>query len=140
MLQLHVRRGGNGREVVGEGAGDGQQLLGLDARGDPEAVHLAGDHPGAESHPRSTAGAGAGGLHLDAGGRHGARRRAEGEVLRGVVPRIDAHQCDQVAEALDEDGVGIQAGGSWEGSEGKLPIPPQLRNYPGGGPNRAART
>ena len=34
---------------MGEGAGDGLQLVRLGARGDAEAVHLAGDHAGSEA-------------------------------------------------------------------------------------------
>jgi hypothetical protein len=45
-----------------------------------------------------------------------------------------------VAEAPDEIGVEVQARASREGSRGKLPWRPQLRNYAAGGPKRAVRT
>ena len=42
-------RSGDRGEVVGERAGDGFQLVRLGPRGDAEAVHLAGEHPGPET-------------------------------------------------------------------------------------------
>lgn len=136
QIHLDVRGGRYGGEVVGEGAGDGLQLLRLGARGHPEPIHLAGDHPGPQTDTVGTAGPVIGRVYLDRVTRDGARGGSQSEVLRGVVPRIDSHQGDQVAEALDENGVEIQARGSWEGSGGKLPYWSQLRNYAVGNPSR----
>ena len=97
---------------MGEGPGDGFQLLRLGARGHPEPIHLAGDHSGPETDTVGTAGLVAGRVHLDRVTRDGAGGGDQREVLRGVVPRIDSHQGDQVAEALDENGVEVQARGS----------------------------
>ena len=43
QLDLHVRRGGDRGEIVGEGAGHRLELVGLRARGDAQPVHLTGD-------------------------------------------------------------------------------------------------
>jgi hypothetical protein len=125
---------------VSEGAGDGLQFVRLRARGDAETVHLAGDHAGPEAHafgaPRPLAGR----VHFHRRARDGTGGRGERKILRGVIGWIDPHQRDQVAEAPDEIGVEVQARASWEGSRGKLPWGPQLRNYAAGGPKRAVRT
>ena len=125
---------------MGEGAGDGLQLVRLCARGDAETVHLAGDHAGPEAHALGAPRPLACRVHFyrPAGDRTGGR--GERKILRGVVAWIDPHQRDQVTEAPDEIGVEVQARASWEGSSGKLPWGPQLRNYVAGGPMRAART
>ena len=106
---------------MGEGPGDGRQLVRLGARGDAETVHLAGEHPSPEAHALRASRPIARGVHLDRGARDRTRGRGERKILRSVVAWIDPHQRDQVAEAPDEIGVEVQARASWEGSRGKLP-------------------
>lgn len=106
---------------MGEGAGDGLQLVRLGARRDAETVHLAGDHPGPEAHTFRASRLLARRVHLHRRGRDGIGGRGERKILRGVITWIDPHQRDQVAEAPDEIGVEVQARASWEGSRGKLP-------------------
>ena len=125
---------------MGEGSGDGLQLVRQGARGDPEAVHLAGDHAGPEAHAYGASRPLARRVHIHRRTRDGTGGRGERKILRGVIAWIDPHQRDQVAEAPDEIGVEVQARASREGSRGKLPWRPQLRNYAAGGPHRAART
>lgn len=124
---------------MGEGAGDGLQLMRLGARSDAETVHLAGDHAGPETYalraPRPLARR----VHVHRRAGDGTGCRGERKILRGVVAWIDPHQRDQVAEAPDEIGVEVQVRASWEGCRGKLPRGPQLRNHAAGGPKRAAR-
>jgi len=138
-LDLDVRRGGDGSEIVGEGPGDGLQLVRLGARGDAEPVHLAGEHASPEAHAFRGSRPIARGVHLDRGARDRTRGRGERKILRGVIAWIDPHQRDKVAEAPDEIGVEVQVRASREGSRGKLTRRPQLRNYGAGGPNRAMR-
>lgn len=125
---------------MGEGAGDGLQLVRLGARGDAEPVYLAGEHASPQAYALRTPRPIARGVHLDRGAGDRTGRRGERKILRGVVAWIDPHQRDQVAEAPDEIGVEVQARASREGSRGKLTRRPQLRNYEAGGPNRARRT
>lgn len=125
---------------MGEGPGDGSQLVRLGARGDAEPVHLAGEHASPEAHALRASRPIARGVHLDRGTRDRTRGRGERKVLRGVVAWIDPHQRDQVAEAPDKIGVDVQARASREGSRGKLTGRPQLRNYGAAGPNPAVPT
>jgi hypothetical protein len=125
---------------VGEGAGDGLQFVRLGASGDAKPVHLAGDHAGPEAHAFEAARPLTRRVHFHCRGRNGTGGRGERKILRGVVTWIHPHQRDQVTEAPDEIGVELQARASWEGSRGKLPWGPQLRNYATGAPKRAVRT
>ena len=106
---------------MGEGAGDGLQLVRLGARGDAETVYLAGDHAGPEAHAFGASRPLARRVHFHRRARDGAGGGGECKILRGVIGWIDPHQRDQVAEAPDEIGVEVQARASWEGSRGKLP-------------------
>ena len=125
---------------MGEGAGDGLQLVRLGARGDEEAAHLPGDHACPEAYAFGATRLIARRVHFHRRARDGTGGRGEREILRGVIAWIDPHQRDQVAEAPDEIGVDVQARASREGSGGKLPWRPQLRNHAAGGPKRAVRT
>ena len=124
---------------MGEGAGDGLQLVRLGPRGDAETVHLAGDHAGPEAHALGAPRPLARRAYFHPRARDGTGGRGERKILRGVIAWIDPHQRDQVAEAPDEIGVEVQARASRERSRGKLPWGPQLRNYAAGCPKRAAR-
>ena len=125
---------------MGEGPGDGCQLVRLRARGDEETIDLAREHAGPEAHAIRATRPIARGVHLHGGARDRTGRRGKRKILRGVVAWIDPHQRDQVAEAPDEIGVEVQARASRERSRGKLIGHPQLRNYGAGGPNPAVRT
>ena len=134
-----MRRGRDGREIVGEGAGNGFELVRLRARGDAKAVHLAGEHAGPQTHALGAPRPVARRVHLDRGASNGTGGGGKRKILRRVVAWIHPHQCDQVAESPDEIGVEVQARASRERSRGKLPWGPQLRNYAAGCPKRAAR-
>ena len=81
----------------------------LGPRGDPHRLHLAGQEPGLE---RELVGNDApldAGLDLNRIALHCRHGGGEGEVLRGIVPRVHPEERDQITEPLDEGGLGVQA-------------------------------
>ena len=98
----------DGYGVVRQCAGEREQLVGLGAGGDADRLDVAGEQAALQ---REIVGDDAPfdpGLDLDRVlGLDGRDRRRERQVLRRVVAWIGAQQGDEVAEALDEGGLGV---------------------------------
>ena len=86
-----------------------QQLVGLGARRDVDRLDLSGQEPALEREIVGDDAPGEAGLDIDRLGLDGSTGRGQGEVLRRVVPRVDAQERHQVAEPLDERRLGVHA-------------------------------
>jgi hypothetical protein len=95
---------------VGERARQAQEFLRRGTRADPDRVDATGSQSALEgevlAQHESALNAG---LHDDRVPIHGSGRGGERELLGGIVPGVGPEERDEVAEPLDERGVGIQA-------------------------------
>ena len=121
QLHLYVRGGPwDGDEIMGERAGEREQLVRLGSRGDADDFHLTGEQPPLQGQVVGDDVPLDAGLDLQRLGLDRGSRGRQREILRRIGPGVDAQQRDQVTEPLDERRLSVHAVASvWGG--GLLP-------------------
>ena len=128
QLDLDIGSARDRRDIVRKRSSECEQLVRLGAGADANTLDLPGEKPALEGE--------LGGCNrpLDAGldfyrlELHRSDRSGEGQILGGIVPRLESEESDEVAEPLDEGGLGVHAAGPPAKGSRKLHWTNQLCN------------